>query len=236
MKSEELTEYFYREIVGIGSTPEQELKTRLTIEYLQDCEIPGKEIIGKIMPAYSSACPVMTPQNLPDSLWLVGGIEKKNYRTGKKYMVYDNFVERDTFYYHPRLTVFSKAPEITQGRVISSPYYREPICRFREEDIAHYYADRAGVDYRHLLTEYSSNSLKKVLGAFKETILCMAPIDCLLYAIDYVMALRLERFMGNYFKFLDYSVEIQQAAEERVAEMTVHGLNKIIWRTEVVKE
>ena len=41
--------------------------------------------------------------------------------------------------------------------------------------------------------------------------------------------------MANYFKFLDYSVEVQQAAEERVAEMTVRGLNRIIWRTEVIK-
>ena len=235
MNSQELTDYFYREAVGVGATAQEELTTKLTIEYLLECGIPETEIKESVMPCYSYKNRVMKPQNLPNSLWLVGGTEKKNYRTGKKYMTYDNLVERDTFYYHRQLTIFSKEPRIQHGKVISCPYYREPICRFLEEDVAHYYADKAGVDYRHLLTEYSSHSLKKVLAAFKEIIPCMAPIDSLLYAIDYVMALSYEKFMANYFKFLDYSVEVQQAAEERVAEMTVRGLNRIIWRTEVIK-
>ena len=228
MNARELTTFFEREVIGYGIPIIDKKKTEFTIQYLLDSQI-GQEEILNMLKEYKHK--VVTPQNLPDSIWEYDLVTKIDYITHQKYTVNSNLVKRDIFYYHPRLMLRSRPPYFLKGKEIIEPYYCEPVCRFTLSNLIKYTADKINVNYISAHEIITMPRVQSILNILAKMSYYLMPIDILLYSID--EANSIETFMGK-DDIIVIASRIIDNLDTMAKEMSASRLNKIIWRTDII--
>lgn len=223
-----LTNYFYSNVVGHYESKQKEEITKLTIQYLLDNDLTEQEI-KEVM--FNCKYDVITPQNLPDSLWKVNPLMKEDKQTGEMYEVQDNLVKRNEFYYHPKLMLRSSLPKIVSGREVIEPYYCEPRCRFTIDNLIDYFCETVRTDKSYMSTQYSINSIFYNLRLFRRTISIIEPIDVMLFCIDYAAETNNYSF-STFMQLQQFLGEVVKDIKDRVAHIRAYGFDKIVWRTE----
>lgn len=228
MLAQQLTQYFYKNIVGHSITESQEQVTISTVQYLLDNTLSETEI-KTLMADYRED--VITPHNLPDKLWIVNPKIRENKSTGETYETNDNLVKRDTYYYHPYLMLRSKPPYFHNGKEIIEPYYCEPKCRFTVTDLIDYFCSRIRTHKMYMDTQYSVNSIFQNIKIYRNAVTTIEPLDILLYSIDFAAN------QGNYcfstfMQLQQYLGAVTEEIQGKMSYVRIHGYDKIVWRSD----
>jgi len=181
MTSFDLTLYFYSNVIGHSVEYKLEQATQATVQYLLDSNVSEKEI-KEMMTDYKED--VITPYNLPDSLWIVNLTRKENKSTGEFYEVQDNLIKRNEFYYHPCLMLRSAMPKFINGVEVVEPYYCEPKCRFTVNDLIDYFCCKMKIHKAYMNTKYSVNGIYRTMDIYRNALKTVNPLDIMLFSID----------------------------------------------------
>ena len=229
VKASELTAYFYSNIIGHSTTLTEEKVTEATIQYLVDSSISEEEI-KKIMISYTTE--VMTPYNLPDSLWIVNPKVRDDKSTGEQYEIQDNLIKRNEFYYHPKLMLRSKMPKIVKGKEIVEPYYCEPLCRFTVSDLIDYFCDKIQVHKMYMDNRYAVNSIFRNMAVYRKASTVIDPLDIMLYSIDFAADEGNYHF-STFMQLQQYLGKVVENLKARMAFIKAYGYDKIVWRADL---
>lgn len=228
MLSKDLTDYFYKNIVGHSVSDTNEAITTLTLQYLLENDLTETEIKSLLM-SYQEE--VVTPYNLPDILWIVNPKIKENKKTGELYEVNDNLVKRNEYYYHPCLMLRSKLPVIKNGKEVIEPYFCEPRCRFTVDHLIDYFCTKIGTHAMYMDTQYSVNSIFQNFRVYQNAITTIDPLDILLYSIDFA-AEQGNYYFSTFMQLQQYLGTVIKEIQERIAYVRAFGYDKIVWRSD----
>lgn len=225
----ELTAYFYSNVIGHGVTLTDEKVTEATIQYLVESNVSEEEI-KNVMLSYKAE--VMTPHNLPDSLWIVNPCVREYKSTGERYEIQDNLIKRNEFYYHPRLMLRSRMPKIINGKEVVEPYYCEPLCRFTVFDLIDYFCDKIQTHKMYMDNRYSVNSIFQNMIVYRKASTVIDPLDIMLYSIDFA-ADKGNYHFSTFMQLQQYLGEVIESLKARMAFITAYGYDKIVWRADL---
>lgn len=228
MTSKELTFFFYSNVIGHSVTQEKENATYATVQYLLDSNISEEEI-KKIMIDYKTD--VITPHNLPDTLWIVNPQIRENKATNETYQVQDNLIKRGEFYYHSQLMLRSPLPRIANGVEIVEPYYCEPRCRFTVYDLIDYFCDKIQTHKVYMNTLYSVNSIFKNMRIYQNVSKTIDPLDIMMFSID-CAANKGNYHFSTFMQLQQYMEETVDDLQMRTAHIRAYGYDKIVWRAD----
>ena len=223
---DELLRYFYENKAGRApDTEQQEQLTLCTIDYLLDNGLSAEEIFGAIDRSCLKDTMVWMPEDLPDDLWVVNLQKKQNRKTGEWYEQQDNLIERDTFYYHPRLRIVSKPPYINRrGQEIMEPFFCEPVIRFTVQDVSNYFFEIRGID-QEIFSEQIHSRTRGVLAGARQRIKFMTPVDYVLFLIDMTPSLTIQSLDSD-----NEVLNVISYLKGMVANAHAEGKDKITWR------
>lgn len=228
MTSEELTLYFYSNVIGHSVEQEKENATRATMQYLLESGVPEDEIKRTLI---SYETDIVTPHNLPDELWIVNPQIRDSKATGEVYQVQDNLIKRNEFYYHSQLMLRSSLPKIVNGNEIIEPYYCEPRCRFTIYDLIDYFCDKIQTHRMYMNTRYSINSIFKNLKVYQEISHTIDPLDIMMFSID-CAADKGNYHFSTFMQLQQYMEETVNDLQSRAAHIRAYGYDKIVWRAD----
>ena len=229
MLDQNLTDYFYNNIIGHSVSIAKEIATKATIRYLLESNVSEKEIKQTMM-SYNDD--VILPSNLPDKLWIVNPYMKEDKNTGEMYEVQDNLIKRNEFYYHPRLMLRSAMPKIVKGKEVIEPYYCEPVCRFTVQDLIDYFCNKIQTHKVYMNTRYSVNSIWQNMRIFKNVSKVIEPLDIMLFSID-CAARNGNYHFSTFMQLQQYLEETVEDLKTRMAYMQAYGFDKIVWRADI---
>lgn len=214
----DLTTIFYREFVGNYpfKNDQAEAITRCTIAWLTESGISKKEIL-KILSRFSKKA-IITPNDIPDSLWE------------------NSLIKKGEYYCHHELQLHSPTTIYKMdGSCISFPFYQEIKIRYMMNDLLDYF-------YRKLTTysmlrnpKRDTSQMKHVLdefGAIKK----VQPLDILLFLIDnmaYENTAAIQPFdLTRSSKMVNEAIDkVIRVKNERHAK----GYDRIVWRNYLVE-
>ena len=228
MTDTELMKYFYSNVKGHSVDPRDEQVTLMTIRYLSESNVSEEEILITMM---NHKADVMTPYNLPDSLWIVNSQTREDKSTGETYQVQDNLVKRNEFYYHPALMLRSKMPKIVKGIEQVEPYYCEPRCRFTVSDLIDYFCEKIQTHRMYMDTRYSVNSIRQNMIIYRKASSVIDPLDIMLFSID-CAANKGNYHFSTFMQLQQYLSETVEDLKTRMSYVRAYGYDKIVWRAD----
>lgn len=175
-----------------------------------DCNVSTDKILFALLNAKDREC--LYPSSLIEDLWK------------------DSLIKQNKFYYHRKLQLVSKAPEIDirTGKVKTYPFYKEIIIKFTLGDLLQYIYDK--IETKELLNKDRDLGRLKYLFNKYSFIKDIETLDLLLVMIDLALKDN-KKNINNLINIDDYSIEAINLIRLWQKEAKVTHTDKIIWRS-----
>ena len=212
--AKQLTDEFYRYVIGTDPPSVNYQITELTISYFLEAGIPENEIRNVFYEFASQQ--LICPEAAPLSFW-------------------DNsLLEPNTFYSHPLLQILSPTTQVQkikgQKIIVCVPaWWIEMKIRFTMDNLIEYFQSKIETP------ETTSLTKSRIQGLYRERIipLCekayVQPIDLMLSSID--TASKNKKSIISSLKLSDTIEEIFDTLNQKIQYATNAGRTKIIWRS-----
>lgn len=211
----DLIEYFYFNIICRPiESDEDYIKSKCTLEYLEDCNFNEKEIIN-LFSKWDKKVIRINPEDIPLIAW-------------------DNsLLKKNTFYLHKELKLFPSPSIVTpDGKENNHPYYMEIKIKYTIEDLLKYFYFYCGMPHSKMDEKLHTSQVKHLLERFK-SYKDIQPIDLFLTLVD-------ECNFQNFrciqpFDLTSVASIVQNNYEKlksNLAELHSQNKDKIIWRTQ----
>lgn len=207
------TEFYFINKVGYYpfATDKERRITEATIQYLIDSGLKDSEIIKAIE---SSLGDYLSPENLPEDLWL------------------NSLTARGEYYYSKELQLIPPAPtfDLLNHKESYEPFYIEIKPSYTYLDLIDYfYNNLSGQEFK---------DIKRDTGAFAHLISKYSKIHQAIQGLDFVLALiasaRDDENRPEHLSILqlsNYQSDTLEKMKTIVDESKLCGSNKIIWRS-----
>ena len=142
----------------------------------------------------------------------------------------DSLIKQNKFYYHRRLQLISKAPEIDikTGKIKTYPFYKEIIIKFTLKDLLNYVYDK--MDSKEFLNEERDLGRLKYLFNKYKVLKDIETLDLILLMIDLTFKNN-KKNINNLINIDDYSLEAINLIRSWKKEAKIKHTDKIIWRS-----
>ena len=201
---EKITMDFYE--IMVGTTPSEEDVKNLNgcVLYLKDNNFSDREIFNILNDSKNIN---IKASELPSKYW-EGSLLKPN-----------------TFYYHDRLRIMSKAPKWDPETLkeITYPYFLEMKIMFTMDDLIEYFYQKTLIPVELRNRKNEEASFKYLLDKYK--IMKTEPIDFILFLIDSV---REEDSIYKVFDLQKYEPDVFKMFERLSNDKTIK--KEIVWR------
>ncbi len=195
---------FYELMTGI--TPTEDIVKNLNncVLYLKDNNFSNKEIFNILNENKNIN---IKASELPDKYWK-GSLLKPN-----------------TFYYHDKLRIISKAPKWDPETLkeITYPYFLEMKIMFTMNDLIQYYYEKTLIPVELRNRKSEEASFKYLLDKYK--IMKVEPIDFILFLIDSVKS---DDSINKVFDLQKYEPDVFKMFERLNSDKTIK--KEIVWR------
>ena len=201
---EKITMDFYE--LMVGTTPNEEDVKNLNgcVLYLKDNNFSDREIFNILSDSKNIN---IKASELPSKYWK-GSLLKPN-----------------TFYYHDRLRIMSKAPKWDPEtlREITYPYFLEMKIMFTMDDLIEYFYQKTLIPVELRNRKNEEASFKYLLDKYK--VMKTEPIDFILFLIDSVKE---EDSIYKVFDLQKYEPDVFKMFEKLNSDKTIK--KEIVWR------
>ena len=201
---EKITMDFYE--LMVGTTPSEEDIKNLNgcVLYLKDNNFSDREIFNILSDSKNIN---IKASELPSKYW-EGSLLKPN-----------------TFYYHDRLRIMSKAPKWDPEtlREITYPYFLEMKLMFTMDDLIEYFYQKTLIPVELRNRKNEEASFKYLLDKYK--VMKTEPIDFILFLIDSVKE---EDSIYKVFDLQKYEPDVFKMFERLNSDKTIK--KEIVWR------
>lgn len=201
---EKITMDFYE--LMVGTTPSEEDVKNLNgcVLYLKDNNFSDREIFNILNDSKNIN---IKASELPSKYW-EGSLLKPN-----------------TFYYHDRLRIMSKAPKWDPEtlREITYPYFLEMKIMFTMDDLIEYFYQKTLIPVELRNRKNEEASFKYLLDKYK--VMKTEPIDFILFLIDSVKE---EDSIYKVFDLQKYEPDVFKMFEKLNSDKTIK--KEIVWR------
>ena len=201
---EKITMDFYE--LMVGTTPNEEDVKNLNgcVLYLKDNNFSDREIFNILSDSKNIN---IKASELPSKYW-EGSLLKPN-----------------TFYYHDRLRIMSKAPKWDPEtlREITYPYFLEMKIMFTMDDLIEYFYQKTLIPVELRNRKNEEASFKYLLNKYK--VMKTEPIDFILFLIDSVKE---EDSIYKVFDLQKYEPDVFKMFEKLNSDKTIK--KEIVWR------
>lgn len=207
-------EFYYSQVLGQYpfDSDENKIKTQKVVDYLIEANVSESDIIRVI--EESPPKDFLSPEDLPEWLW-EGSLLKRN-----------------TFYYHNRLHIKTKAPRFNPFTLKEEvdKFYMEMKIKYTLGDLINYFYESL-----RLNTELADKN--KDEGSFRYLLNKYSKLN-FIESIDFVLALIDEEKLhskefGAASSILDLSArhnEVYEKLKRQTEEAKLHRANRIMWR------
>ena len=201
---EKITMDFYELMVGITPSEEDVKNLNGCVLYLKDNNFSDREIFNILSDSKNIN---IKASELPSKYW-EGSLLKPN-----------------TFYYHDKLRIMSKAPKWDPEtlREITYPYFLEMKIMFTMDDLIEYFYQKTLIPVELRNRKNEEASFKYLLDKYK--VMKTEPIDFILFLIDSVKE---EDSIYKVFDLQKYEPDVFKMFERLNSDKTIK--KEIVWR------
>lgn len=211
---EDITNIYYKEILGYYPKEESVYKTKLFFSYLIDCKYSKKELLNIIYSLNQKEELLFT--DLPESLW-----DK-------------SLLNKNTFYFNNRLHIIKTIPiwnPIENNIKQEKDFSLEMIIKFSIEDLISIFNKKVLKTNEYIIDNKTKGSVEYLLKKYSKLKYCTA-IDFILALIQYInKEINTDISFFNILKIQNYEDEVDKILNNKCTEAKAKGRDKIIWRT-----